>query len=160
MILPAQDSTNQEPPDVGLAPTAVWRVPPRPPLQLEDPSLKPNPFPPCPLLPSSPTPLGSVCKALGGGGPGSRGGGVLRRKGVEGGGPPSGTWGQTHIWGYSNKGQAKRPWGPSTHPLVRLQGSFAIWCEVQVTRSRASEVPYELPSKMCKWTRPFWGQIS
>ena len=31
------------------------------------------------------------------------GGGVLGRKGVEGGGgPPSGTWGQTHIWGHSN----------------------------------------------------------
>ena len=38
-----------EPPDVGLAPTGVWRVPPHPPLQLEDPSLKPKPFPPRPL---------------------------------------------------------------------------------------------------------------
>ena len=46
-----------EPPDVGLAPTGVWRVPPpHPPLQLEDPSLKPKPFPPRPLPPSSPHP--------------------------------------------------------------------------------------------------------
>ena len=48
---------NWEPPDVGLAPTGVWRVPPpHPPLQLEAPSLKPKPFPPRPLPPSSPHP--------------------------------------------------------------------------------------------------------
>ena len=40
---------------MGPAPTAPWRVHPIPPLQLEEPSLKPQPFPPLP--PSSPTPL-------------------------------------------------------------------------------------------------------
>ena len=45
-------------PDVGLAPSAARRtVPPHPPpLQLEDPSLKPQPFPRFPLPPSPPPP--------------------------------------------------------------------------------------------------------
>ena len=55
-------------------------------------------------FPLPPTPLGSFCKAPGGGGPGWWGGGVPGRKGVEGSQGArgwSGTWGQTHIWGYS-----------------------------------------------------------
>ena len=67
--------------------TAAWRVLSNPPLQLEDPSLKPQPFPPHPPPPSSPHPLGSFCDAPGGGGSGWHGGGVLGRKGVDGGGP-------------------------------------------------------------------------
>ena len=51
--------------------------------------------PPRPLPPSSPHPLVSFCNALGGGGQGWCGGGVLGRRGVEGEGPPSCTWGQT-----------------------------------------------------------------
>ena len=104
----AGSSQTWGPPDVGLAPTGVWRVPPHPPLQLEDPSLKPKPFPPRLLLPSSPpSPLalfamfrdGAAQSGVGGGGvPGCRGGGGWRR------GPSSSTWGQTHIWGYSTNG--------------------------------------------------------
>ena len=78
--------------------------PPPSPLQLEEPSLKPKPFPPCPLPPSSPHPLGSFCNAPGvrdGAAQSGVGGGVLG--GVGGGGPSSGTWGQTHIWGYSTR---------------------------------------------------------
>ena len=92
-----------EPPDVGLAPTGVWRVPPHPSLQLEDPSLKPKPFPPRLLPPSSPPPtplaLFAMLRESGTGRPslvwgeGSRGGG--------GEGPSSGTCCRTHIWGYS-----------------------------------------------------------
>ena len=47
------DCFSREPPDVGLAPTAL---PPMPPLQLEDPSLEPRPFPSHPP-PHPPTPL-------------------------------------------------------------------------------------------------------
>ena len=76
-----------EPPDVGLAPTGVWRVPPHPPLQLED------PFPQAksPSLPALSLPLlGSFCNAPGvrdAGRPSLVGGGVLG--GVEGDGPPA-----------------------------------------------------------------------
>ena len=79
-----------EPPDVGPAPTGVWRVPPHAPLQLEDPSLKPKPFPPRPLPPSPSHPLGSFCNAPGvrdGAAQTGVGGGVP--KGVEGEGPPA-----------------------------------------------------------------------
>ena len=69
---------------MGPAPSALWGVPPTPPLQLEDPSLKPQPFPPRPLLPSSPHPLDPFCNALGGGGLGWCGGGVLGRRGWRG----------------------------------------------------------------------------
>ena len=77
--------------------------PPHPPLQLEDPSLKPKPSPPRPLPPSSPHPAWLFLRCSGSpgwgspvwcGGRGPRGGG--------GGGPSSCTWGQTHIWGHSN----------------------------------------------------------
>ena len=82
------NSQNWEPPDVGLAPTGVWRVPSHPPLQLEDPSLKPKPFPPRPLPSSSPHPpwlflqcSGSPARGVpiwcGGRGPGG-GGGTLQ----------------------------------------------------------------------------------
>ena len=88
-----------EPPDVGLA-----EGPPHPPLQLEHPSLKPNPFPPPPspfLFPRPP--LALFCNAPGRGGPVWCGGGVLGcRGGGWRGGPSSGSWGQTHIWGHSN----------------------------------------------------------
>ena len=72
-----------EPPDVGLAPTGVWRVPPPPPLQLEGPSLKPRPFPPRRLPPSSPHPPlalfamfrdGAAQSGVGGRGPRVQGG--------------------------------------------------------------------------------------
>ena len=84
---------------MGLAPTGVWRLPP--------PSLHCNwrtlpssqtPFPSRPLLPSSPHPPWLFLKGFGrgaaqaGGGEGSQG--ARRSRG----GPPSGTWGQTHIW--------------------------------------------------------------
>ena len=87
--------------------------PPHPPLWLEDPSLKPNPFPLRPLLPSSPHPPWLFLQ--GGGGEG-----VLGRKGV-GGGPPSGAWGQTHIWG-------TRTWGAIFRKLekaVAVSGTFS-----------------------------------
>ena len=58
--------------------------PPIPPLQLEDPSLKPQPFPLHPLPPSFPHPSSSFLQCPGGGGPSWCWGGVLGRKGVEG----------------------------------------------------------------------------
>ena len=58
-----------EPPDVGLAPTGVWRAPPPSPVAIGGPfpQAKALPSPPSPSLP--PTPLGSFCKAPGRGGP-------------------------------------------------------------------------------------------
>ena len=91
-----------EPPDVGLTPTGVWTSPPIPHCNWRTLPSSQTPSLPALSFPLPPTPLGSFCKAPGGGGPGWWRGGVLGRKGVEGGGPPSGTWGQTHIWGYSN----------------------------------------------------------
>ena len=74
-----------EPPDVGLASTGVWRVPPSP-IAIGGPFPQANPLP---SLPSPsffpPHPLGSFGKAPGGGGSGWWGGGVLGRRGVEGG---------------------------------------------------------------------------
>ena len=84
----------------GSSPNCPLEGPPHPPLQLEDPSLKPQPFPPHPLPPSSPHPSGSFCNAPGGR-PTLVWGRCPRAQGGGGGGPPSGTWGQTHIWGYS-----------------------------------------------------------
>ena len=77
---------NWEPPDVGLAPTRVWRAPPPIP-HFNWRTLPSSQTPSLPALsfPLPPTPLGSFCKAPGGGGPGWWGGGVLGRKGVEGG---------------------------------------------------------------------------
>ena len=75
--------------------------PPHPPLQLEDPSLKPKPFPPRPLPPSSPHPLALFAMPRDGAAQSGVGGGVLGCRGGRGGGPSSGTWGQTHIWGRS-----------------------------------------------------------
>ena len=49
-----------------------------------DPTVKPQPFPPHPLPPSSPHFPGPFCNALGGGGPGWCGGGVLGRGGGRG----------------------------------------------------------------------------
>ena len=43
--------------DVGPAPIALLKFPPQPPLQLEDPYVKPQPFSPRHLAPSSPHPL-------------------------------------------------------------------------------------------------------
>ena len=91
-----------EPPDVGLAPTGVWGSPPIPHCNWRTLPSSQTPSLPALSFPLPPTPLGSFCKAPGRGGPSWWGGGVLGRKGVEGGRPPSGTWGQTHIWGYSN----------------------------------------------------------
>ena len=66
-------------PRCGSGPNWCLEGPPHPPLQLEDPSLKPKPFPPRPLPPSSPHPLGSFCNApgrwCGGRGPRVQGGG-------------------------------------------------------------------------------------
>ena len=66
--------------------------PPQPPLQLEDPSLTPKPFPPRPLPPSSPHPPWLFLQCSGRPGPGAAqsgvGGGVLGG-GVEGEGPPA-----------------------------------------------------------------------
>ena len=68
-------NTTLEPPDVGLAPTGVWRVPPIPHSNWRTLPSSQTPSIPAPLLPSSPpTPLGSFCKAPGGGGPGWWGG--------------------------------------------------------------------------------------
>ena len=93
-------SVIREPPDVGLVPSALWTVSPPSPNCTG--GLKPWPFSPHPPPPSSPHPLASFCDAPGEGGPGWRARGVLGREGVEGEAPPSGTWGQTHIWGYSS----------------------------------------------------------
>ena len=83
-----------EPPDVGLAPTGVCRVSPPSPIAIGGPFPQANPLPspPSPSL-FPPTPLGSFCKAPGGGGPGWWGGRGPRAKRGRGGGPPSGTWG-------------------------------------------------------------------
>ena len=63
-----------------------WRVPPIPHCDWRTlPQAKPLPSPPSPSL-FPPPPLGSFCKAPGGGGPGWWGAGVLGHKGVEGGG--------------------------------------------------------------------------
>ena len=87
---------------MGLAPTPLWSVPPSP--QCNWMKLPPQHSPSLPSLPlplSSHPPLGSFCSALEGGGPGWYGGGILKcRGGWRGEGPPSGAWGQTHIWGY------------------------------------------------------------
>ena len=77
---------------MGAAPTGLGRYPSIPPSQLERPSLEPQPFPD-PTL-SLPLPQKAAQAGVGEGG-------VTGRKGVQGKGHPSGTWGQTHIWGYS-----------------------------------------------------------
>ena len=92
------------------------------------PQAKPLPSPPSPSL-FPPIPLGSFCRAPGGGGTGWWGGGVLGRKGLEGGGPPGGTWGQTHIWGYSNSAGVWK----FHHKVPRLE--FKACC-LQKWRSR------------------------
>ena len=78
-------------PQMRVWPQLVFRgSPPHPPLQLEDPSFKPKPFPPRPLPPSSPHPpwLFLQCSGSPGrGGPVWCRGGVLG--GVEGEGPPA-----------------------------------------------------------------------
>ena len=51
---------------MGLAPTALSRVPSIPPVCTGGPFLEPQPFPPNPPSPSSPHPLGSFCNAPGG----------------------------------------------------------------------------------------------
>ena len=79
-------------PRCGSGPSWCLEGPPHPPLQLEDPSLKPKPFPPLPLPPGRPS-------LVWGEGPRVQGGRGER------GGPSSDTWGQTHIWGYSIKMQ-------------------------------------------------------
>ena len=84
----------RESPDVGLAPTALWRVPP--PKEAENPSLQHSPSFPT-LAPSSPHPRGSFCNAPGRGACA----GVRWNTEVEGESPPSSAWGQTHIWGHS-----------------------------------------------------------
>ena len=98
-----------------------------PPLQLEDPSLKPEPFP-SPPLPPPPRPLGSFCNAPGEGSQGWRGGGVLGCVGEE--VPPIGTQGQPHI-GVSSQ----------THILVCTQWKCVeirelnvqqLWCGLQI----------------------------
>ena len=74
-------------------PPCKWRTLP----SSQTPSLPALSFPlaPTPPLALFARPREGAAQACGGGG------GVLRRKGVEGGGPQSGAWGQTHIWGYS-----------------------------------------------------------
>ena len=69
---------------MGLAPTGAWRVPPIPHCNWRTlPSSQP-PSLPALSFPLPPTPLGSFCKAPGGGGP-MVGGGVLGRRGWRGG---------------------------------------------------------------------------
>ena len=85
-----------EPPDAGLAPSALWTVPASPPIALEDPSLWPQTFHPHP-----PPSLFRFLRCAGEGGPGCRGGGVPSTQGGGGEVPPTGTWDQTHIWGHS-----------------------------------------------------------
>ena len=96
----------REPPHVGLAPTALWRVPPPPgPPRFCWRTLPSNHSPSLPTLPLPlpPTPLALFADALGERGLGMHGGGVLGQEGggLEGEVPPSSTWGQTHIWGHS-----------------------------------------------------------
>ena len=72
---------------MGLAPTSVWRVPPHPPLQLEDPSLKPTPLPSPPFPSLFPPPLLALFARLReGAAQAGGGGGVLGRRGGGGGG--------------------------------------------------------------------------
>ena len=88
---------------MGLALTGVWRLPPPSPIAIGGPFSqgKALPSPPAPSL--FPPPLlalfamlrdGAAQSGVGGGVLGCGGGGWR-------GGPSSGTWGQTHIWGYS-----------------------------------------------------------
>ena len=71
---------------MGLAPTGVWRVPPSP--MVVGGPLPPSQTPSLPALsvPLPPTPLGSFCKAPGGGGPGWWEGRGPRAQGGGGGG--------------------------------------------------------------------------
>ena len=102
---------NRESPDVGLAPTGVWRVPPPSPIAIGGPfpQAKTLPSPPSPsLFPPPPLALfamlrdGAAQSGVGGVVSGFEGGGGWR------GGPSSGTWGQTHIWGYSTQSFARK----------------------------------------------------
>ena len=87
---------SREPPELGLAPSVLWTVPLPPPHRIGGPFLPTLPLP----LPGPTTrPAGSLCDAPGEGSLGWRGGGGA----VEGEVPSSGTWGQTHVWGYSNQ---------------------------------------------------------
>ena len=71
-----------------------------------------------PLPPSSPRPSWLFLQCSGRGRPRLVGEGSLGRGVVEGQGPPSGTWGQTHIWGHSILG----PLRPSVrHPTTSLR---------------------------------------
>ena len=81
--LPLQAAFSREPPNVGSAPTGLWKVPPIPPFQLEDPSLKPQPFLPTPFF---------FLQCSRKGRPRLVWGGVMGCKGAEGEGPPSSTW--------------------------------------------------------------------
>ena len=62
---------------MGLAPAGVLEGPPHPPLQSEDPSLKPKPFPPRALPPSPPPPLALFAMLRDGAAQSGVGGGVL-----------------------------------------------------------------------------------
>ena len=82
----ASRGSYREPPNVGLAPTALWRVPPSPCCNWR-------------TLPSIP---GLALFRCSGREPaGWRGGGVRGRREAERESPPSSTWGHTHIWGHS-----------------------------------------------------------
>ena len=106
---------NWEPPDVGLAPTGVLRVPPIPHFNWrtvpssQTPSLLALSFP----LP--PTSLGSFCKAPGEGGPSWwGGGGVLGRKGWRGGAS------KRHLGAKPTSGGTRFKLGRVSFPLPKI----------------------------------------
>ena len=105
---------------MGLAATGVWRVPPHPPLQLEDPSLKPKalPSPPSPSLFPHPPWLFLQCS----GSPG-RGGPVWC-----GGRDPRGGWRgralQRHL-GPDPQSKGTRSWGLKNRAILRGSGEIA-----------------------------------
>ena len=84
---------------MGLAPTALWKVPPIPPLPQDDPSLAPQPFPPL-SLPFPPGPLAALVLLA-----------MLRREGAQT-GVGEGFFGRK---GGGGGGPLKRHLGPDPH---------------------------------------------
>ena len=103
--------SDQVPPDVGLAPTPLWRVPP----QANCRTLPWSHSPSLSTSPSSLTLFAMLRNFKGVAWAGMVEGAQVGRKG----GPTAGTWGQTHIWGHSIRAQeetaAKHSFAGSWH---------------------------------------------
>ena len=120
-----------EPPDVGLALTGVWRVPPPSPIAIGGPFPQANPLPSPPSPSLFPPPLLALFARLrDGGGPGWWGGGVLGRRGVEGGG------------GVPQAALGARPTSGGTRPYLgphrQYPGLHRHRCTLRLHRSKAS----------------------